>query len=311
MKKLSGSRKVKLLSLILAVCLAVSGAVTLADRCRFDGRLWDTAYTALHLGKPAYTGGTRVVFVDVGQGDCTLIMSGGKSALIDSGPYSASDGLVEYLKSMGIRSIDYLVMTHPHEDHMGSFADVMEKIGADSLVMDSRAPAGETDLSAFIRMTETAHPTGAEIIPAFTGMSISVGEVELTVIGPAGDFPDNENNQSLILRVSAPPLTFLITGDAEKEAETALINRYGADLKADVLKAGHHGSKTSTGDALLDAVSPDYVVFSAGQGNSFGHPADEVLTRVHSRGCRILRTDYNGNISFEIAEGGAQVVTEH
>lgn len=310
MKKLSG-RAVKLISLVLALCLAVSAAVTLADRFWFGGRLWRGAYTALHLGKPAYTGGTRVIFADVGQGDCTLIMSGKESALIDGGPYSASDELADYLKNMGIESIDYLIMTHPHEDHIGSFADIMEKFSVGCLITSGRIPSNETDLSVFNRMTEAARLTGVETVTAFTGMSIAVGETELTVIGPAGDFPDNENNQSLIIRVSAPPLTFLITGDAEKEAETALTAMYGVGLKADVLRAGHHGSKTSTCDALLDAVSPGYVVFSAGRGNSFGHPTDEVLTRVHSRGYRIFRTDYNGSISFEITADGAQITTEH
>ncbi len=310
MKKSVPKKRIRLSVVIIAVFLALSVILTVADRTT-GSRIWNDIYTGAGLGKAAYLDDTKIIFADVGQGDCTIIMSKGKTAIIDSGPYSASDDLVTYLRTMGISDIDYLIVTHPHEDHMGSFADVIEMLGAKCIIMNDARPDGDSDSLAFNRLQETISAKEVErIIPALN-MKIDVGEVGIEIIGPLDEFSANENNQSLILRVSAKSLTCLIMGDAEEDSEELLIDKYGTSLKSDVLKAGHHGSKTSTGDALLGAADPDYVVFSAGKNNIFEHPADEVVSRVHSYGCRIFRTDYNGNIVFMSDDDGTNIKTDH
>lgn len=295
------SRKIKLslCTIIIAVFVVISIVITATD---YFGKtnIWNFIYTSVGLGKDAYKNDTRIIFADVGQGDCMIIMSESETAVIDSGPYSASDELIRYLLTLGIKEIDYLVATHPHEDHMGSFADIIDKIGAKRIIMQEANPSGDADASAYERLKAAVSENGVAKAEPYINMKIDVGETNITVIGPVGEYVGNENNLSLILKVETKALSFLITGDAEEDAEQDLINVYGNSLKADVLKAGHHGSKTSTTDKFLTAVSPEYVVFCAGKGNTFGHPTDEVLSRVNSFGSRILRTDYNGNITFII-----------
>lgn len=295
---------------IIAVFAVISLILTSADA--FGGtHIWNFVYTSAHLGKDAYKNDTRVIFADVGQGDCTIIMSEGETAVIDSGPYSASDELVRYLLTLGISDIDYLVATHPHEDHIGSFAGIIEEVGAKRIIMQEAELSGETDAAALYRLKTAAKENGVATAEPYIDMQISVGAVSVTVIGPVAGYAGNENNLSLILRIETEALSFLITGDAEEDCEKDMLSEYGEGLKADVLKAGHHGSKTSTTEEFLSAVSPEYVVFSAGRGNTFGHPAEEVLSRVNAFGSRILRTDYNGNITFITDGVYYSLETEH
>ena len=299
MEKSSRKIKLSLCTIIIAVFVVISIVITAVDY--FTGsNIWNFVYTSVGLGKDAYKNDTRIIFADVGQGDCIIIISEGEAAVIDSGPYSASDGLIRYLLTLGIKEIDYLIVTHPHEDHMGSFADIIDKIGAKRIIMQEVNPSSGTDAAAYERLKTAVSENGVAKAEPYINMKIDIGEVSVTVIGPVGEYVGNENNLSLILKVETKALSFLITGDAEEDSEQELINKYGESLKADVLKAGHHGSKTSTADEFLAAVSPEYVVFCAGKGNTFGHPTDEVLSRVNAFGSRILRTDYNGNITFII-----------
>lgn len=310
MEKVGKNIKLSLCTIIIAVFVVISILITAADYFG-STNIWNFIYTSVGLGKDAYKNDTRIIFADVGQGDCMIIMSGGETAVIDSGPYSASDDLVRYLLTLGIKDIDYLLLTHPHEDHMGSFTDIIKEVGAKRIIMQEINPSGESDIAAYERLREAISENSVAKAEPYVNMKLNVGEVSVTLIGPVSEYVGNENNLSLILKVETKALSFLITGDAEEDSEKDLVSAYGESLKADVLKAGHHGSKTSTTDEFLAAVSPEYVVFSAGKGNTFGHPTDEVLSRVHAFGSRILRTDYNGNITFIIDDIYYDLKTEN
>ncbi len=240
----------------------------------------------------------EVHFLSVGQGDAIFIEApNGAQALIDGG----QDGAVlrELSKVMPFwdRSIDLVVATHPDKDHIGGFPEIFQryKIGK---VLDTGV---ESETGIYDVYKKERDEEGAEIIKAKAGQVISLGEVHLEVLFP-GEETENikdKNDTSIVLRVVYGESEVLLTGDASKKIERFLVSKYGDSLQSDILKLGHHGSKTSTDESFLRAVSPEVVVVSAGEGNRYGHPHEEVLDRVSSFGAMILNTQ-NETVSFEL-----------
>lgn len=231
-------------------------------------------------------GTLEVHYIDVGQADAALILCGGQSTLIDGGNVADSSLVVSYLADQGIERLDYVVDTHAHEDHVGGLAGALAKYGADHVF----APVREYDTKAFenfLKYTEDL------IVPA-PGDTWNVGEAAVTVLGPQKAYTDT-NNTSIVLRVDFGETSFLFTGDAEREAEADMLEA-GCDLKADVLKVGHHGSNTSTSYPFLREVMPEYAVISAGEGNDYGHPHEETMSRLRDAESTVYRTDMQGNL---------------
>jgi beta-lactamase superfamily II metal-dependent hydrolase len=239
----------------------------------------------------------RVYFFNVGQGDSILLQTDENAVLIDAGEYSVRRELLSYLRDAGISTLDYLIATHPHEDHIGGMIPVLDNFTVKNVVL-TEAPGTTASYESFLKFVDE------QKIPVTfpqAGDAISAGLIELNVLAPLSDYSDDLNNASLVLRMVYGDTAFLFTGDAEGESERDMLEA-GSPLRASVLKIGHHGSRAATTPAFLDAVSPpdavspSVAVISCGSVNSYSHPHEEVLTRLEERGMQLYRTDESGTI---------------
>ena len=247
-------------------------------------------------------GTLTVRFLDVGQGDSALIVCNGQTMLIDGGSVSEGQFLVSRLSRLGVSELDYVVNTHPDEDHCGGLAGVLAKYPAEHVY----SSVTEHTTKVFSNVVKYAEEQGRQIEVPETGDSWYVGDAAVTCIGPIGTYSDS-NNGSLVLRVDFGETSFLFTGDMEQKAEADLLES-GADVRADVLKVGHHGSPTSSSQAFLEAVEPSIAVISVGADNDYGHPGADVLSRLEALGAELYRTDTQGEIIVR-SDGQALTVT--
>ena len=239
----------------------------------------------------------KVSFLDVGQGDAILIETpDGKQMLVDGGADTAV--LRQLGKELGFfdRTLDLVVTTHPDADHIGGLVSVLERYKVSAILETSnskKTPVTEA-------FTAATAAEGATITDADAGQEIALGEgVVLRVLSPAGDESNWESNTaSIVIRVEYGSTSVMLTGDAPLEIENYLVDTYPQFLKSNILKLGHHGSKTSSSDAWLDAVDPDYAVVSAGIGNRYGHPHQEVMQKVFARNIQSSHTGTDGTVTF-------------
>lgn len=287
------------LSLILIAALALGG-IYVYDTY-FGGNLLffpQKTTASIPSGSDVPVGDSiEVHFIDVGQGDGVLIKTPDGNVIIDSGPKSQSDSFIDYLKAQGVSSIKYAIFTHPHEDHMGSAQFVLDEFEIENVVMNDRVSTSQYYENAL----DVIEKNSINTICAKAGDVYSVGDLKMTVLSPRLDKYKNDdtNNSSIILYVQYGSRSFIFTGDAEKEAEYEVVNAYGSGaITCDVLKIGHHGSSSSSTDAFLACVSPTYAVISVGEGNTYGHPSQEVLLRLDSRGIIYYTTENEGSIVF-------------
>lgn len=236
----------------------------------------------------------EVHYMDVGQGDSILVKSKAGNILIDSGSNSYSDYLIDYLLSENISDLDYVIVTHPHEDHIGSMDEVMDYFQVGKVIMPNVIHTSQ----AFENLIDSIERNGLSITPASAGDSYRLGESEILILGPISEKYSNLNNYSIVLKLINGKNSFLFTGDAENLSENEILDTYYNLLDSDVLKLGHHGSITSTSEDFLKAVNPDYGVISVGTGNSYGHPNQEILELLELNDIEYYRTDLNGTIIF-------------
>ncbi|MBB5265348.1 competence protein ComEC [Catenibacillus scindens] len=234
---------------------------------------------------------TIVHFIDVGQGDSILIESGGQTMLIDAGTNESGAEVLNYLKAQQITHLDWVIGTHPHEDHIGGLDDIILAVDTDRVMM----PPKEHTTKTFEDVLDAVMEKDLSLTEPVIGDTYPLGDARFTVLGPAKDYGDDLNNWSVVLLLTCGDTSFLFTGDAEVEAEEDILAS-GLAIDADVLKVAHHGSDTSTSDAFLSAVSPDYAVISVGQDNDYGHPCQVTLDRLETAGADIFRTDLMGTV---------------
>ncbi|MGG7177076.1 ComEC/Rec2 family competence protein [Clostridium paraputrificum] len=243
-------------------------------------------------------GEMKVHYINVGQGDSMLVQVNDKNMLIDCGPRSGKDELFNYLNELNIKKLDYVIATHPHEDHIGNMGDVVRKyeIGA------FYAPKVEHTTKTFENMIEALQKKNLKINTIKAGTdSIDLGQgTRVSIFSPVkdeykeGSKPDF-NNYSPIMKIEFGSNSFLFTGDAEKEVESEVLANK-SDVKADVLKFGHHGSSTSTSEEFFKAVNPSIGVISLAADNSYGHPHKETLKTIKDNNLTVYRTDKDGDI---------------
>ncbi len=235
-----------------------------------------------------------VHYIDIGQGDSELIVTPqGETVMIDCGPNYSEDVLIRYLKLNSVKTIDYLVLTHPHEDHIGGADKVINELEVKNVIM----PDVTTTTSTFKKLLNAISENDTKLITAKTGDKYQLEESEFKILGPVTIDEDNLNNCSIVLRFRFKDTYFLFTGDAEAKAETEILDTFSdKELKSDVLKVGHHGSSTSTSEDFLKAVMPSAAVISCEKNNKFGHPHSETLEILEKYGIKCLRTDKLGSI---------------
>jgi len=253
--------------------------------------------------------GVELAFLDVGQGDAIAIHTpADRWLLIDAGPwdeeYDAGEKRVlPWLRAHGARRVEAMVLTHPHVDHIGGAAAVMRGMPVGRLI-EPGLPFGTP---VYLGVLKTAEARGVAWSAARQDRVLRIDGIELDFLWPtpgALDAPADANDVSAVIELRYGAFTALLTGDAPASVEQALVARYGDRLRADVYKAGHHGSRTASSEALLETVRPSLAVISCGRRNKYGHPAPETLARLHHDGIAVARTDEDGTVLVRVQAGG-------
>ena len=233
----------------------------------------------------------RVHFIDVGQGDAILVQSIDHAVLIDAGPTAAGANVVAHIAHFGVDTLDYVVATHPHADHIGGLPAVLDRFE----VRELWAPDVVHTTNTFERFLDAVERNGLEITPISAGATLSAGIIQMLAVAPNSSGHSNLNDYSIVLHMRHGETSFLFTGDAETFSENEMLAA-DWDLQSNVLNVGHHGSRTSSTDRFLDAVQPEAAVIQLAADNRYGHPHREVLDRFDERDILVLRTDELGSI---------------
>lgn len=248
----------------------------------------------LFQGTVAITPGEdlKVHFLDVGQGDSIFIeLPTNETILIDASIKDASDKIINYLKEENVSKIDYVFATHPHSDHIGGMSAVIKAFDIGQIYM----PKAVATTKTYENLLLTIKDKNLKIKTAKAGNTIiDTDDLKLVVLAPSQDSYESLNNYSIVLKLTYKEKSFLFMGDAETLSEKEITG----DVEADVLKVGHHGSRTSTSQAFLNKVNPSYAVISVGLDNDYKHPHQEVVDRLEKKNIKIYRTDQNGDIIF-------------
>jgi len=253
--------------------------------------------------------GTLVVhIIDVGQADAIFLQfPEGKAGLVDAGNNADAQLVVEYLQGHGVSRLEFVVGTHPHEDHLGGLDAVIESFEVGSVYLPDVTHTTKT----FEDVITAIEDKGLSITIAESGVNIDLGLQGLRAefLAPCGSDYSNLNDYSAVLKLTFGSVSFLLTGDAEEASEEEMLAS-GADLRAAVLKVGHHGSHSSTSEDFLAAINPAHAIISVGTDNDYGHPHARTVDLLQSKGIRIYRTDLQGTIVFTTDGSGLTVNVE-
>ena len=257
---------------------------------------------ALVLFLPGNNGGSETDFpfavhvVDVEQGDGIIIRCEDAAIVIDGGEAEMLTRMSTVLRQEKISAIDCYIATHPHSDHIGAAQTIIERFHPKSVMMTAFSELNAPTSAQYGKMIGAVLSENCRVIYAQAGEAYDFGALHLDVFSPAGE-TENYNDMSLVIKLTYKGVSFLFTGDAEEAAEQQMLDA-GYDLRADVLKVGHHGGSDASSTAFLAAVSPEYAVISCGFRNEYGHPSGEVLDRLQNNGIVVFRTDQLGTVSF-------------
>lgn len=285
--------KFKILSWLMALAVVLSGC--------------SAALPSVSVESPAASEEMSVHFIDVGQGDSILVESGGHYLLVDAGENDQAATVTDYLSNQGVTRLDYVIGTHPHSDHIGGLDAVISEFEVGKVIL----PPVEHTTRTFEDVLDAVADKGLKLTKPVPGDSYTLGDASFTIIAPNGDYGDDLNNWSVGILLENGANRFVMCGDAEAKAEADIAGN-GMDISADVLKVGHHGSRTSTSNEFLDRVNPSTAVIQCGAGNSYGHPHKETMTKLKERKIQVFRTDQDGtiiarsdgkNIRWETASG--------
>lgn len=240
----------------------------------------------------------NVYFIDVGQADSILLENKGHYMLIDAGNNEDGPKLVKYFSEFGIKEFDYVVGTHAHEDHIGGMDDIIKNFKIDNFYM----PDAITTTKTFEDVLDALEETNVIFQTPKVNQTFNLQDTTITTLSVTAD-DKNLNDTSIVLKVKHGTNTFLFMGDASTKIEKNLLNK---DIKSDVLKVGHHGSRYSTSLEFLKKVSPEYAVISVGENNTYKHPHEEILKRLEEQNIQIYRTDKQGTI---LAKSNGSIIT--
>ena len=259
-----------------------------------------------------------VHFIDVGQGSSTLIQEGTSGILIDAGEKDYGQVVIDYLKEAGINSLEYVVASHPHSDHIGGLDDVLYAFPVDKIIMPELEEFNTPTTRVYEDLLTAIYDNdiATDFIDGERSYIFGLGDnINVEVLGPVEQISDL-NDMSVILRASAFDAKFMILGDAEKGELSSvyknpmnkLLSIHESSFDSDIIALGHHGSSTSIYEPFLDAVNADVAVISCGEGNSYGHPHKEALDYIAKNNMNCLRTDESGDVVFKVTEDGYSLV---
>ncbi len=278
------------------LCVLCASVLTLGVAC---------GLLPAQASSPPPAGALVVSFIDVGQGDATLIQSGGESYLVDGGVPEAGSRVVDFLRSRGVEELDGIVATHAHADHVGGLPDVLDAFPVSRVYLSGES-AATTTFNNFLRAVQREN---AQVLEVRAGERMDWGGTEVTVLSPppeaeGGLFGDS-NEDSVALLLAFGEARVLITGDAENRAEEYMSTGPFTG-PVTVLRVGHHGSSTSTTPLFLNRFRPEIAVISVGE-NPYGHPTPQTLRRLETVGAEVFRTDQDGDVIATIKDGRVEV----
>ena len=286
---------------LLTIFLTFIGIIFLCVNAKDKGIIITSAIAAepdAALSAPASEDNSMMAvhFIDVGQGDATLISCGNEHMLIDAGNNDCGLKVWKYLSDNGVDKLKYVIGTHPDADHIGGLDVIIYRFDVENILM----PDIVNDTPTYYDVVSTAALKGYDIIHPYVGMTFTLGNATFTVIAPNGVYEDT-NDYSIGIKLTHGSNDFVLIGDAEEASETDMLMT-GMDLSAEVYKVAHHGSYNGSIDPFLDAVHPTYAVISCGYGNDYEHPHNVTLNRLKERGISVFRTDEQGTI-IAISDG--------
>lgn len=244
----------------------------------------------------------KVHFIDVGQADCAVICTDNGNIIIDAGMNASEDEMKAYIDKLGIKSFRYAIFTHPHEDHIGGAEVIMKNYRVDNVII----PNLEATTKVYEAMLDSIEESGAsvKVIEAGDTFDFSVGSLKAKILGPV-EIDDEPNDASIITKITYGKTDLLFMGDAETHSEELLLRKYiMGELRADIIKLGHHGSNTSSSPEFLRAVSPNVAIISCGLDNKYGHPHSETLDTLEDQKIQYYRTDMQGSVICTITPDG-------
>ncbi|SKA90092.1 Metal-dependent hydrolase, beta-lactamase superfamily II [Caloramator quimbayensis] len=246
-----------------------------------------------------------ISFIDVDQGDAILIKTpNGKFVLVDSGSQNEKEKFFKFISRQNIEIFDALIATHPHEDHIGN----MDEIVSNYKVLNIYMPKVTSNTATFRSLMEAVKDKSLKIKNAYNGVNFDLDGVKFEFLAPNNSRYDDLNNYSAVLKITYANKSFMLMGDAEKLSEGEILKN-NENLKADVIKIGHHGSSSSSAKSFISAVSPKYAVISCGKDNDYGHPHRETIKLLNDFKVNILRTDMDGTIIFSTDGENIKVLT--
>ena len=313
MKKKS---KEKLLKIIFFLVVVVAGVLTsyfteFANKEENNENVQDSVLSESENEKSIVSSTVEpalvIRYIDVGQADAILITTGEHAMLIDAGKNDTEDMLVNYIKEQGVKKLDYVIGTHAHEDHIGGMDKVISTFQIDKILF----PKQKSSTKTFENFAKAVKSKNKKIYAPNSGEEFEFGDATFKVLAPNSSEYKEANDYSIVIKLTYKNRSFLFMGDAEELSENQILAK-GYDVKADILKLGHHGSKTSTSDTFLNRVSPEAVVISCGKNNDYSHPSKQTMKKLKENNIPVYRTDESGtvvintdgeNISFNVKEG--------
>ncbi len=292
--------KPSLLTVIIFIIIALIG-VKEADVINID----NTKLTNSMLDGEVY-----VHFIDVGQGSSTLIQQGNDAILVDSGLSEYGDTVSDFIKSCGVTNLEYVVATHPHDDHIGSITQVMDDFTVGKIIMPELEEFNTPTTKVYEGFIDYIIENEIDAYSAEFGDIFEMDDIKIQILGPVEQVKDL-NDMSVICKIYAGESSFMLLGDAEKEELSSVYEynyNYGLNLKSDVILMGHHGSSTSVYEAFLDEVDAGTAVISCGRNNTYNHPHKESLDYCKQNGMAVVRTDLHGTITYRCTEDSLERV---
>lgn len=306
--------KIPVFRFVIAVILLIITLFTVGEFTDLPGfPNWDDIKRTIdNVEEPIKTSSDymQLHVIDIGQGDGCLVKCGSKYVLIDAGDNGKGKVIIEYLAQNSITHLDWIIATHPDTDHIGGLDEVLNSdITVGNFMMPRLPDAIKPTTETYKELLFAISNKGLKITQPVSGMTYLLDDAVMKIMSPDCEF-SNANDYSVVLKFTYGEVSFLMTGDAERASEMKMVEQWQSEIKSDVIKVGHHGAATSTTDAFLQAVSPNYAAISVGSDNRYNHPTKEVLLRLKGVNAQCYRTDYSGDIVFSTDGKNITIKTE-